>query len=725
MKQIVQNMRTGEMTLSEVPAPALRGPGALVRTHCSLISAGTEKGMMDLAKKSLLGKARQRPDLFKQFLNAVKRDGLRAALATAMSRLDQPLLLGYSSAGEVLAVSHDLGDIAVGDRVACGGGGFASHAGVAYVPRNLLARLPDAVSYEEACFACVAAVGMQAVRVGRLELGEHVVVIGLGLIGQLLVQIVRANGCRVLGCDPDEGRLALAREFGLDADCRPGELVKQCAVFTNGHGADAVIITAATHSNEPLDQAIEVSRFRGRIVGVGDFGMQITRKPFYEKELEFRMSMAYGPGRYDPQYEEKGIDYPRAYVPWTEQRNMASVIDLMEQGKLNVSKLITHRFDIGQAEEAYAVLGAETPSAERGMGVILQYPEDEPVSNRIDLSAAPVAIRGKGDRVRIGMVGAGQYASGTLLPVLARMADVELVGVATATGPSGEHSASKFGFRYCATDYQQLLDDESIDLVVIATRHDLHPVVTSAAMQARKHVFVEKPLAVDEEKLAEVLAAQRESGCMVTVGFNRRFAPLTRQAMEQIGSNHGTLTITYRCNAGAMPPDHWGYDPEVGGGRIIGEACHFIDLVSFLDGSAPEFVYASCIAGKGAEVSEDSCFITLRLTSGSLGSVAYLAGGDKAFGKERVEIFGDGRVFVIEDFRRGVAVGGGSRRTYKMAQDKGQANQLRALVDAIKNGGENPVPLAESIASTLASIRAVESLRSGMPARLMGELSDE
>ncbi len=726
MKQIVHSLRTGEMIIAEVPAPILRGPGALVRTRYSLISAGTEKEVIELAKKSLVGKARPRPDLVKQFLDKVKRDGLRAAFSAAMARLDQPLLLGYSSAGEVVAVSEELDGVTVGDRVACGGGGYASHAGLVYVSRNLLVKLPDGVSLEDGSFACVGAVAMQAVRVARLELGERVVVTGLGLIGQILVQIARANGCRVLGCDPDPDRQTLARRLGADEACDPNGLPGRCAAFTDGRGADAVIIAAATTSNAPLEQAAEVSRRRGRIVAVGHFPLKIPRKPFYERELEFRMSTAYGPGRYDADYEEKGIDYPHAYVPWTMQRNMASVIDLVDQGKVDVRSLITHRFDVEQAEQAYASLDRdEGGHGARGMGVLLQYPGDAPPVERVELAARPVVARAGTERVGVGLVGAGLYARSALLPLLTKAGDVDLVGVATATGASANHAAGKFGFRFCTTQYEELLKDDSIDLVVVATRHDLHPVVAAAALRAGKHVWVEKPLAIDEEGLANVLEAQREGGGLCAVGFNRRFAPLTRQALEHIGSPHGPLTISYRCNAGAVPRDHWVYDPKQGGGRIIGEACHFIDLACFLDGSRPLSVFAACTGGEGTGVAEDNCYITLRLASGSVASVAYLTEGDKSFSKERIEILGDGRVFVIEDFRTAQAIRGGSRKSFKGAQDKGQAGQIRAVLDAIKHGQGDPLPLADSVASCLASIRAVESIRSGVAIELMGEAPDE
>jgi predicted dehydrogenase/threonine dehydrogenase-like Zn-dependent dehydrogenase len=726
MKQILQNMRTGELTVAEVPAPALRGPGALVQTCCSLISAGTEKGVMDLARKSLLGKAKDRPDLVRQFVAKVKRDGLRAALATAMARLDQPLLQGYSSVGQVLATSGDVAGVGAGDRVACGGGGYASHAGVVYVPRNLLARVPDGVRDEAACFACVGAVAMQAARVGRPELGERVVVIGLGLIGQILQQILRANGCRVLGCDPDGRRRALAESLGLDAGCGPDDVVRRCDTFTAGRGADAVFITAATSDNTPLAQAIEISRRRGRVVGVGDFGMTIPRKPFYERELELRMSMAYGPGRYDADYEERGIDYPHAYVPWTEQRNMAAVVDLIAQGKLDVEALITHRFEIDQAERAYAALGDDVPPDQRGMGVILTYPAEQAPSRRLDLTPGPVEGRGVGDRVRIGVVGAGQYASGVLLPLLAKMEGVELVGLAAATGPSAEHAGRKFGVGFCTTDYGELLSDASIDLIVVATRHDLHPVIAVEALRAGKHVFVEKPLAITEDGLADVLTAQRQSGRMVMVGFNRRFAPLTRRALEHIGSSHGPLTITYRCNAGMLPTDHWLYDPEQGGGRIIGEACHFVDLAIFLDGSLPTRIYAESTGGvAGERLAEDTCVITLRLASGSVAQVVYAAGGDASFSKERIEVLGDGRVFVIEDFRTAQAVRNGVQRTIKLRQDKGQRPMLEATLHAVRQGQPSPIPLDQSLATTLTTLRATQTQSTATPLPLFGNATNE
>jgi len=726
MKQIIQNMRTGQLTIAEVPAPAIRGPGALVRTRCSLISAGTERGLVELASKSLIGKARQRPDLARQFLNKVKRDGLRAALSTAMARLDQPLLQGYSSAGEVVAVAEGIREVGVGNRVACGGGGYASHAGFVYVPQNLLVNLPANVGDEDGAFACVGAVAMQAVRIAKVELGERVAVIGLGLIGQILAQILRANGCRVIGSDPDGDRQGLARQLGTNDVCDPGSLADRAKAATDGRGADAVFVMAATPSNEPLEQAIEVSRFRGRIIGVGDFGMTIPRKPFYEKELEFRMSRSYGPGRYDTTYEEKGIDYPPAYVPWTEQRNMVAVIDLIAQGKLNVKQLITHRFDVERADQAYAMLSG-AGADRKPMGIILRYPADEAPARRIDLSQpAGPAVRRPANRVGIGLVGAGQYASSVLLPLLKKMRNVDMGGVATATGPTAQHAAAKFGFRFATTDYQELLADSSINLIVVATRHDLHPVVTAAGLRAGKCVFVEKPLAVDEDGLAEVLAAQRETNGFVMVGFNRRFAPLTRLAKEHVGVSHGPLTISYRCNAGAIPPGHWTYDPRQGGGRIVAEACHFIDLAGFLDGSRPIGVFAQSIAnGACGAVPEDHCFITLRLASGSVASVAYLAGGDTSFSKERIEVFGDGRVSVIDDFRTLLTVRDGSEKRTRTAQDKGQADELRALIDAVRSGGPSPIPIEDAVVSSLASIRAVESLRSGVPISLVGEAPAE
>ncbi len=727
MKQIMQNMRTGQMTIAEVPAPTIRGPGALIQTHRSLISAGTERMTVELAQKSLLGKARERPDLVKQFLNKVKRDGLRSAFATAMARLDQPILQGYSSAGTIVGVAPDVREVSVGERVACGGGGYASHAGLVYVPRNLMIPLPDSVSDEEAAFACVGAVAMQAVRVAQLELGERVVVIGMGLIGQILLQIAKANGCHVLGCDPDTVRADLARHLGADEVAAPNTLIERNAAFTNQRGADAVFITASTPSNAPLEQAVEASRFRGRVIGVGVFGTLIPRKAFYDRELTFKWSRAYGPGRYDPQYEEHGVDYPYAYVPWTEQRNMAAVIDLIAQRKVSVGPLITHRFSIDEADKAYALVAGQQADVIPPMGIILEYPEETP-THRIDLPVAPAPAASANhprpakrlDRVRVGLIGAGQYASAVLLPLLKKMPDVELAGVATATGASAKHAAEKFGFRFCTTNCHELFGDTSVDLVVIATRHDMHPTLASAALRAGKCVFVEKPLSVTEEGLGEVLAAQRETGGFLAVGFNRRFAPLVREAIRHIGKPHGAITLSYRCNAGSLPRDHWTYHPQQGGGRIIAEACHFIDLVSFVDGSRPLSIFAQSIAsGPAGTVAEDHCFITMRLASGSVANVAYLSGGDKSFSKERIEVFGDNRVFVIDDFRTAQAVHNGKTTNLKMPQDKGQADELRAVIDAIKSGSGSPTPIDEIIPTSLAAIRATESLRAGIPLDVM------
>lgn len=713
MKQVVQNFKTGELAVRDVPMPHLAGPGVLVRTRVSLVSAGTERMVTEFAQKSMVGKARSRPDLVRQVLDKVKRDGLLATFRTVMTRLEQELPLGYSSAGVILAQSPDIEGLSVGDRVACAGGNYATHSEAAFIPKNLVARIPDGVSFEEASFVTLGAIAMQGVRVADVRLGERVGVIGLGLLGLITVQLLKAAGCRVLGIDPDAGKLALARQLGADEAVAPGGASPAAMAMTGQRGLDAVVITAATSGNGPIEQAAEISRLKGRVVVVGAVGLNVPRKPYYERELDIRFSMSYGPGRYDPSYEEAGRDYPYAYVPFTEQRNMISFLDLLAQGKVQVKPLITHRISIDQAERAYDLIQGQ--GGESYIGICLTYPEDRELSPRIDLKTASVAPVGQ--KLRVGFIGAGNYAQLMLLPRFAAHQRVQMVGVATHEGVSGRQAAEKFGFNYATTDYHQLLADANIDAVIVATRHDLHARAAIDALKAGKHVWVEKPLAMNEQELSEVIEAQQAArDRVVFVGFNRRWAPLTLEAMKFFASRRGPLSILYRCNAGFLPSSHWTQDPQVGGGRIIGEACHFIDLIVRLTGSLPVNVHARAVAGLDQGiVNQDQSIITLTLADGSIGTVAYLSSGEKSFSKERVEIFGDGRTYVIEDFRLGIAAAGGRETRKKMAQDKGQSGEVGAFVEALLQGGPPPIPFEELVAVHLATLRAVDSIKSGVP----------
>lgn len=713
MKQVIQDYRKGRLYVDEVPVPVLKARGAIVRTRASVLSAGTERAVVDFASGNLAEKARSRPDLVKQVIRKVKTDGVAAAYRTSLARLDVPLAMGYSSAGEILELGREVSGFRVGDRVACAGGGFASHTEIVYVPRNLMARIPEGVSYEDAAFATIGAIALQGVRVAELKLGEKVVIIGLGLLGLLSVQIAKAAGCTVLGTDLNPERVELARQFGADFAVLTDSDAVQDAVssFTSGRGADAVIITAATKSNQPTELAGLISRLKGRVVAVGDVGMDIPRRIYYPKELDYRISMSYGPGRYDPDYEERGVDYPYAYVPFTEQRNLETFLQLVQEGKVTPGRLITHRFPIADAEKAYEMI--KTDGA-KYLGVVFEYPADIEIARRVDVEAPSRKVASSEDVVKLGMVGAGNYAKLMLLPHLSKMKDVQLTGVCTSTGISAKHAASKYGFRFCATDAEEIFSDPDTNAIVIATRHNLHSGMVIRALAGGKHVFVEKPLATSEAELAEVVKTARDADRMVMVGFNRRFAPLAVEAKRAFSGVEGPLSMMYRINAGAIPSDHWTQDREEGGGRIIGEVCHFVDLMQYFCDARPETVYAVAARGHSSQKLEDNVSITIEFEDGSIGTIAYFSTGDKAIPKEYVEIYGGGQTFIIEDFSRARFAKGGSARTIRgRGQDKGQRAELQAFVEAIQ--GKRPVPISfdQLIYTSLTTFRAIDSIRQG------------
>ena len=711
MKQVIQDYRHGKLHIDEVPVPLLKDRGVIVRTRCSVVSAGTERAVFEFASQGLVGKARSRPDLVKQVIRKVKSDGLVAAYKASMSRLDVPRALGYSSAGEIIELGASVTGFKVGDRVACAGGGYASHAEIVYVPRNLMVKIPEGVSDVDAAFATIGAIALQGVRVADLRLGERVVVIGLGLLGLLAVQIIKAAGCMVLGTDLNEDRVKLSLDLGADSAVTtdPDTLKEAVMAFTLGRGADAVIVTAATRSNAPTELAGEISRLKGRVVAVGDVGMNIPRRIYYPKELEYRVSMSYGPGRYDPNYEEKGIDYPYAYVPFTEQRNMETFLQLVKEGKVTPGRLITHRFSILEAEKAYEMI--KTEGSGKYLGVVFTYPDETPVSRRVDLKTGERRTSTEAT-VRLGMIGAGNYAKLMLLPHLSKMKDVELCGVCTSTGMSGKHVARKYGFRFCTTDSEEIFKSKDINAVVIATRHNLHAELAMRALASGKHVFVEKPLATNEEELARMVEAVRSSDKLIMVGFNRRFAPLVVEAKKVFAGHAGPLSMIYRVNAGAIPSDHWTQDPEEGGGRVIGEVCHFVDLLQFLCGSKPESVYALAAGNGDSGLPEDNLSITIRFEDGSIGTTAYFSTGDKAIPKEYIEIYGEGKTFIIEDFRRARFASGGDVRVIRgKGQDKGQRGELLAFAEAILGKRPAPIPFEELVYTTLTTFRILDSIR--------------
>jgi predicted dehydrogenase/threonine dehydrogenase-like Zn-dependent dehydrogenase len=715
MKQVLQNQKTGDVKATDVPAPVARPGFILVRTAASLISAGTERATVEAGQKSLLARAVQQPQLVSQVIQRAKSEGILNTVEAVRSKLGSLVALGYSAAGTVIEVGNDVSNFHLGDRVACAGVGYASHAEVLSVPKNLCVRLPDEVNFDAAAFSTLGAIALQGVRLAELTLGESVVVIGLGLIGQVTAQLLRANGCRVFGIDLDSQKIELARQFGADGGCAPDDDAKRRVMeWSRGRGADAVLITAATSSNAPVELAGEISRKKGRVIAVGAVGLNIPRQPFYDRELTFRISMSYGPGRYDPEYEERGHDYPIGYVRWTEGRNLESFLDLVAEGRVNVEGLITHRFTLDEAEQAYQLIAGE--SGEPYLGVVLHYESDPDSERRIPIAVKKAAAATPAKSVRVGLIGAGNYARAMLLPHF-KSAGAELQSIATASGVTARTVAEKFGFRYCVSGADEVLADEEVNLIVIATRHDSHAELAQRALERGRHIFVEKPLALNDDELESVIAAAAQSKGELIVGYNRRFSSLARAAKEFFTDRQAPLSINYRVNAGRIPRSHWAQDAREGGGRIIGEVCHFIDFMHFMTGSLTTRVYAESIASRNQEITnEDSVFITLRFADGSNGSIAYVAEGDKALPKERIEIFGAGKSFVIDDFRGAIAYQDGREKKTKLReQDKGQEDEVGAVCAVVLEGKPAPIALNDLATTARATFRIRDSLRTGLP----------
>jgi predicted dehydrogenase/threonine dehydrogenase-like Zn-dependent dehydrogenase len=708
MKQLLQNIRSGKTTIAEVPVPTPPPGMALVKVSASLVSAGTERMVVEFAEKSLAGKARSRPDLARQVLDKARREGLAPTIRTTFNRLDQPMPLGYSSAGTIISLGEAMEGFKTGQRVACAGGGYAVHAEYNLVPRNLLTPLPGGVDFEAAAFTTLGAIALHGFRLAETQVGESLAVIGLGLLGLLAVQIATAAGCKVIGIDLDPRRVALAQGFGVQAVTRK-QAEASVLAFTSNLGADAVLICADTPSNDPVELAGAIARNRGKIVATGAVGSTLPRKIYYEKELNFINSRSYGPGRYDAAYEENGQDYPSGYVRWTEGRNFQAVVELLENGKLNVAPLISHRFPIERAGEAYAVITGK--KKEPFLGVLLTYPglTGTPEPARVHFGEP----RQTNAPVKLGVLGAGLFANATLLPAIKKQAAIELVGIASMSGLHAQHSGEKFGFAYATSADEQILDDPQINTVAILTRHDTHAGLVLKALKAGKNVFVEKPLAIHAGQLKEITDALAVDDCpLLAVGFNRRFAPLAAELSRFLRERSEPLHAYYRVNAGLLPLSHWTQDPAVGGGRIIGEGCHFVDFITFLVGAAPVTVTAHGLPD-GGKYREDNISMTFTFPDGSVGVVDYLANGDKSFPKERVEVFCGGSVAVLEDFRRLEMVQNGHRRAMKTALDKGWAGEWAAFAEAIRTGGEPTIPYEQLIGVTRATFAAVESLRSG------------
>jgi predicted dehydrogenase/threonine dehydrogenase-like Zn-dependent dehydrogenase len=728
MKQVLQQARSGEVAVVEVPVPQLLPNCVLVRVAASVVSVGTERASTEFASKSLWRKAQARPDLVREVIGKVQRDGIVSAWQAVRSRLDQPQAPGYSSAGNVIAVGEGITDLQPGDRVACAGAGFAVHAEVACVPRLLVARVPLAahssseVSFDEAAFATLGAVALHGVRTAEAKLGDLVAVVGLGLIGQLTVQLLKASGCRVLGMDFNTSRTESASLLGADAVAvSPSALRDICLEYSHGAGADSVIIAAETPSSDPVNLAGQVARDRAMVVAVGTVGIDIERKTYYEKEINFRISRSYGPGRYDSFYEQKGRDYPIGYVRWTETRNMEAFLHLLAQRKINVGSLITHRFPIARANAAYELISGN--SREPYLGVVIEYPanvaqsltlvrESPPHETSATVIASQVA---SADSISVGLLGAGMFAAGTLIPVLKASHHTVLAGVCAATGAHAHHAADKFGFRYCTTDDAQLVNDPDINTVVIATRHHLHANQVIAALEAGKNVFCEKPLCLSEEELGAIIQSYLSIGARtpaLMVGFNRRFAPMTGSLKSFFAEISEPLFLHYRINAGSLPPDHWVNDSEQGGGRILGEVCHFVDLLMYI-AAAPVVAVEAHPTGDSGRHGENVLAV-LQFANGSRGVISYLCNGDRTFSKERLEVFGGGAVAALEDFRRLQLSRHGRRQIIRSRwrRDKGHQAEWIAFVDSIRTG-KAAIAFDELICSSLATLRIQESLATG------------
>lgn len=695
MKQAVQNLKTGEVSVEEVPPPRLHRGGALVATLSSLISAGTERSKIELGDKSLLGKARARPELAKQVVQKARQDGVRETYRTVMQRLEAPNPLGYSAAGRVVAVASDVPGIKVGDLVACSGAGYANHAEINFVPERLLAPVPEGLRVDQAVYGTLGCIAMHGVRQAELGLGDRVLVVGLGLVGLIAAQLATAAGARVIGTDLDPAACELAQRLGVErAVPRHSLLDSVVDELTGGVGVDAVLICAAAASNDPIELGARLARDRARVVLVGTVGLTLPRDHFYDKELELRYSRSYGPGRYDPGYEEHGHDYPIGYVRWTEQRNLFEFLRMVRDGRVDVDTLTTHRFAVDQAADAYALISGKTHNATRPIGVLLEYPGGQAAVERNLIAVTPPSHTPTA-RVALGVVGAGNFATRVLLPSLLASREVQPVAIATSSGATARRVAETYGFVYATSDSDGLINDATVNSVVIATRHDSHAGLAAKALRAGKATFCEKPLATTWEHLEEVASAWTDSGAPLLVGFNRRFSPLTARLRAALPGGVPRVVIA-RCNAGSMPRDHWLRDPIFGGGRIVGELCHFLDLACSLVEGHPVRVSAEAMAAPDSAELADTVVVQVAFSCGSMASLQYLGNGDPSVPKERIEVYCGGVVGIIDDFVA-LEIGRGAKlkRSRGRRQEKGHREEMRFFVD-LATGACESGPVGEA-----------------------------
>jgi polar amino acid transport system substrate-binding protein len=717
--QIIQYQKTGEISVDELPVPKLRRGGVLVRNAFSLISAGTERTSVETAQASMLQKARLRPDLVRQVLDNFNREGALATYNKVRDRLDNFKDLGYSSAGIVVESSVD--DIKVGDRVACAGVGYAAHAEIVSVPRNLVVKVPDEVSFDEAAFTTVCAIAMQGVRQADVRVGEQVVVIGLGLIGLITVQLLKASGCRVLGMDVASRNFDLALTLGCDrCAISNDDAVPEAQSFTRGYGADAVVITAATTSNQPVELAIQCARKRGTVVAVGAVGMNIPRSPFYEKEINFRMSCSYGPGRYDPDYEERGQDYPLGFVRWTENRNMEAALDMMAQRKLNVGALTTHRIPVEESLRAYDIITGKVQ--ERYLGILIQYSAtSDPIalSRRVELRAPERTASGR--HAVLGFIGAGNFTQSTLLPPIVKLAP-RMRGLATGKPVNAKNIAKKYQFEFCATDAGEIIHDKEVNLVFVTSRHDSHAHYVTEALRAGKSVFVEKPPALTHEELEDILGAYDEAqragtAPLLMVGYNRRFSEPLRAIQRLFAGRTEPLAMHYRVNAGFTPATHWMQHPDQGG-RVIGEGGHFVDVMQFLCGALTTSVYAVAPIDVSRRYNNDNVLVSITFADGSVGTIHYLANGANAVEKEYLEVFGDSKTARLWNFKKLECAVGRKKSTTSFSGDKGHAEEMKALLNGFESGAGSPISIDSLAATSRATFAVMESIRTDRVVRV-------
>jgi len=702
MKKLLQNLKTGDTELIEIPLQSVKKGNVLISSVNSLVSAGTERMLVDFGKSNYFQKANQQPEKVKQVIDKIKTDGLQPTIQAVRTKLDQPIPLGYSNAGIVIAIGKDVRKFKVGDRVISNG----THSEIVSVPENLCAKIPDNVKFEDAAFTVITSIGLQGIRLVKPTLGEKVVVTGLGLIGLLTVQLLIAHGCKVIASDFDQQRVDLAKSFGADAiNVGTGiDMVDYVKMKTNGRGADAVLITASTKSSDPISQAARMSRQRGRIILVGVTGLELNRAEFYEKELSFQVSCSYGPGRYDSNYEENGQDYPIGFVRWTEQRNFEAILDMMSDGKLDVSPLITHKYKFRDAIDAYSTLSED----KRAVGILLEYESrevDMEVSRSVTINPQITSLEGM---PVIGIIGAGNYTNQTLLPAMNGQ-EIRKHTIVSSGGLTSVHVGKRHDFERASTEVGHVFKEPDINAVFITTRHDSHAHFVKEGLSNQKHVFVEKPLCLTREELEEIKEIKHDK--ILMVGFNRRFAPHIIKMKELLEQVSQPKSVIITVNAGAIPADHWTQDLDAGGGRIIGEGCHFIDLARHLVGHKITGVQAMKMDTPGEEQFEDKVVMQFTFEDGSIASIQYLANGDKSFPKERIEVFAGNKILALDNFKTLTGHGwSGFSRLRTRTQDKGHMNGVKAFIAGVKEG-KSPIPLEEIFEITEATFDVIDQIR--------------